>query len=370
MNNVLIIPGTYKSTITSSMAGDIIAQQYKNLRPFDIINQVYIADGGEGTLEVFSRNFGGINRIYMVHGMRGELVAVNTLWLDERTVIIESSSVVGFSLIPDSEKNPWELSSFGIGELLLLVKNDNAKVIYITMGDSLIMDIGIGMLSAIGVEFFDEKNHPIKISDLSVIEKIKTINIEKMENFSGVKIYALVDTKDYLIGEYGQINVYGAQKGLRQEQAEIVEKGYRNYVKNVYDMFAIDLETLPMASGSGGLAASLYAFLHAELIHCPLYIAERINLTSSIENADFIITGEGFLDNQTKWGKIPYFIAQRSKGHIFLIVGNYSNEGIEDIKRSSKAIIHIYRLNNNISIIEAMAEATTWVCNELDKLIK
>lgn len=369
MAKVLVIPGSYKSTITSSMAADIIVQQYKELRPYDLVQQVFISDGGEGTLEAFLRNFGGKNHYYMVHGMRGESIVANTLWLDSTTVVIESSSVVGYSLIPMSEKNPWKLTSFGIGELILLVKKDGAKVVFVTMGDSLIMDLGIGMLRAIGVEFYDEKRRLLEVSELSAIEKIQTINVSNMNDFSEIKFFALVDTKDYLLGKYGQINVYGKQKGLCSGQEEIVGRGYKNYVRIIHDMFGIDLASLPMATGSGGLAASLYAFLNAELIHCPLYIAERINLKSLIEDADILITGEGFLDNQTRWGKIPYFVSREFKGHIFLIVGDYSNEGVQDIRDSLHTTIHIIKLNKGVSTIEAMAEASVRICKEMENIL-
>lgn len=369
MSNVLIVPGSYKSTITSSEAGDIICQYYKSIRESDIVEQIYITDGGEGTIEAFSRNFGGKNRFYVVHGMNGEKIIANTLWLDSTKVVIESSSVVGYSLIPDAERNPWELSSFGIGELLLLTKQDGAKEIYITMGDSSIMDIGLGMLQALGVEFFDENNQAIKISDLSLIKEIKSINYDSMISFLGIKIYVLVDTKDYLIGEFGQTAIYGKQKGLRQEQAMIVEKGYKNYVKVIKEMFSIDLSIVPMATGSGGLAASLYAFLDAKLLHCPLYIAEKINLKVAIEKADVLITGEGILDNQTRWGKIPYFVSKDFYGHIFLIVGDYSKEGFDDIVKVSNAIVHIIKLRKDVSYIVAMEEAVISICMELDKIL-
>lgn len=370
MYKVLIIPGSYKSTLTSSMAGDIINQQYKRIRPFDSITQVCISDGGEGTLEAFSRNFGGRNRFYMVSGMRGEPILVNTLWLNETTVVIESASVVGYSLVVENERNPWKLSSFGIGELLLLTKMDGAKEIYVTMGDSSIMDIGIGMLHALGVEFFDENKDLLKVSDLSFLDQIRSINTGKMYSFSGVKIFTLVDTKDYLFGEYGQTRVYGAQKGLRQDQAEIVERGFRNFAKIIFDIFSTDLSLIPMATGSGGLAASLHVFLNSDLIHCPLYITEKIGLIDLIADIDIIITGEGILDNQTRWGKIPYFVSQGFNGHIFLIVGDYSNEGVDDIKNTSHATIHIVKLSLNDVPFMAMANAVIQICSEIEEISK
>ena len=368
MNKVLIIPGTYKSTLTSCLAADIITQQYKELRPYDSVKQVCISDGGEGTLDVFLRNFGGKTRFYLVHGMRGELIAANTLWLDDTTVIIESASIVGYSLISDLDRNPWALSSYGIGELLLLAKKDGAKEIYVTMGDSSIMDVGVGMLRALGVEFFGEENHLLEMTDLSSLEKIRSINLEKMASFSNIKVFALVDTKDYLFGEFGQTNVYGAQKGLRQEQAENVERGFKNYARVIYAVFGIDLSNIPMTTGSGGLAASLSVFLDAELIHCPLYIAEKINLKNSISEANILITGEGILDNQTRWGKIPYFVSQGFLGTIFLLVGNCSKVGVDDIRRVSQASLRVIQLEHDVPPIKAIANATAKVCNEINKI--
>lgn len=370
MENILIIPGSYKSTISASVAGDIIRQEYLHHRPFDNIRQVTITDGGEGTLETFSRNFGGVIRYYSVRGMSGNQIVAKTLWINEFTAVIESASVVGYSLVSEKNRNPWNLSSYGIGELILNVKFDGAKTIYITMGDSAIMDIGVGMLSALGVRIFDADNHSIEPSTLSCLSKICAFDCEKMVDLSDVNLYALVDTKDYLCGKYGQTKVYGKQKGLAENQAMLVEEGFCNYSKIIQDMFSIDFTSTPMATGSGGLAASLNAFCAAPLIHCPEFISEKIGLQQKIASSSIIITGEGLLDNQTKWGKIPYFVSQNYNGDIFLIVGGYTEEGLNDIKSACKGNVHVILLDNSLSPHLGIAAATKEICSIISKNLK
>ncbi len=105
-----------------------------------------------------------------------------------------------------------------------------------------------------------------------------------------------------------------------------------------------------MGSGSGGLAAAASAFLGAELVHTPKHFARRTNLIADLEESDVVITGEGRLDEQTKWGKIPHYIASGSRGACIAIVGAYTHQGWSDLAEASNDRALIITTNPEYSL--------------------
>ena len=63
------------------------------------------------------------------------------------------------------------------------------------------------------------------------------------------------------------------------------------------------------------------AFLGAELVKGFDMVAEISNLEEAIMWTDLVITGEGKLDSQTRFGKTPYGVAQLAKKHNKPVIG-------------------------------------------------
>ena len=269
--------------------------------------------------------------------------------LGDNIAVIESSQAIGYSLIKPKEMNPFIGSSYGVGELINQAVRKGVKKIIVTMGDSATMDIGVGMLYALGVKFYSTSGELITptLQNLNQIVCFDDTKIRKLRE--NVSFLGLVDTNDYLCGKIGQVQLYGKQKGLKNSDIQVVESVYFNFSKLIESHFGIDVTKVVGATGSGGLAAALHSFLGADLVNTLEYFSERLPLHKLIGRADITVTGEGRLDNQTKLGKVPHFVASLSPRKCIGIVGSYTQEGFNDMKKACKQF-SIFVMNPEIAM--------------------
>ncbi len=333
---VLVAPGSYKGTLKSIVATDIIANTVLEVLPNALIEKLVLADGGEGTLETFSTHFGCITETYSIRNPVGAVIDANLGFLREDTSVIETSQAIGLSLIAPSERNPFMTSSYGVGELIKHAVRRGAKHILVTMGDSATMDMGIGMLHALGVKFYSVSGEII-FPTLNNLNQIIDFDDGEIQNLRDNVIFVgLADTDDYLCGEIGQVRLFGKQKGLPESQIPSVELAYVHFSQVIQRRFGVDVTRVIRASGSGGLAATLYAFLKADLVNTLDYLSRKMQLDSLFGGADLVVTGEGCLDNQTKLGKVPHFVASRTVNKCIGIVGSFTQEGLDDLRRACR----------------------------------
>lgn len=331
MSRILVAPGSFKGSLTSVEATDEIVDVLHRELPEHEVSHLYLADGGEGTLQVLYKNFGGQLLTETVEDAFGAHVRA-TLYLQGRSAVIESAQVIGGNR-PGYTLNPWRASTYGIGELILAAIDLGAQSVTVTMGDSLTMDMGVGMLAALGVRFYSGKqllNRPT-LSDLHAITSFDFSSADRLLRTTSFR--ALVDTFDYVCGPHGQAHMYGPQKGLTLQDTVRAEAALRNFCRVIVDRFGIDVAELPLGGGSGGLAASLHSFLSAPLSHTVTCLDSALDITETIRNAEYVVTGEGCLDRQSRWGKVPYYVASRTTGRCVILVGDYSEEGLRDLER-------------------------------------
>ena len=81
------------------------------------------------------------------------------------------------------------------------------------------------------------------------------------------------------------------------------------------------VDKVPGAGAAGGLGAGLMAFLDAQLTGGFDLVAETVRLEKKIIEADLVITGEGKIDAQTRYGKTPFGVAQLAKKHKIPVLG-------------------------------------------------
>ena len=238
-----------------------------------------------------------------------------------QTAIIEMAAASGLSLLSKNERNPLYTSTYGTGELILDALNKNAEQIILGIGGSATNDGGIGAASALGVEFVDGLNKKTGINGLS-LKDIKSISMSKIDKrLDKVKISVLSDVTNPLLGNYGATKIYGPQKGCTDDLIELLESGLTNLVNVVKHDLNLDYENIPGSGAAGGLGYGLITFLNAELKNGINTIIELLNIEENIKTADFVITGEGKMDNQTSFNKAPWGIMKLAKKHKKPIIG-------------------------------------------------
>ncbi len=237
-------------------------------------DEVPVADGGEGTLEAL----GGANRTATVTGPLGE--PVEARWrLAGRTAIIEMAQASGLELVGGAAGNdPIAADTVGTGELIQIAVESGARRVIVGLGGSATVDGGLGALRAM---------HPhqrYRAVDLRVACDVRTTFLHAAERF-------------------------GAQKGASAAQIRLLTNRLAR-LADVYEQdHGIDVRDIPGTGAAGGLGGGLAA-LGAQLQDGFSLIVEEVELDELVEGADLVITGEGFLDDESFDGKVVGGVAE------------------------------------------------------------
>ena len=237
-------------------------------------DQVPVADGGEGTIDAL----GGPNRTTTVRGPLGE--PVPAAWrLDRRTAVIEMAAASGLLLAGGPEANdPIAADTHGTGELIQLAVESGARRVIVGLGGSATTDGGLGALRAM---------HPLqryRAIDLRVACDVRTTFVDAARTF-------------------------GPQKGASSAQLRLLENRLVRLAEVYERDHGVDVRDLPRSGAAGGLAGGLAA-IGAQLEDGFSLVAEEVALDETIAGADLVVTGEGFLDDESFDGKVVGGVAE------------------------------------------------------------
>jgi glycerate 2-kinase len=220
-----------------------------------------VADGGEGTAEVFAAALGGEWRTALASGPLGHPVRAHYLVLEDGSVVVEAAETVGLRLVGAEELDPMTASSRGLGELLAAIAGEASGAILVGLGDTATVDGGAGLLEVVG------------------------------DALSGRDLQVLCDVRNPLLAR-----AFGPQKGASPEQVEELEA--RLAAMEQLRPYA----DLAGAGAAGGLGAAL-ASLGGHLLSGAAVVLERIQFVAQVRDADLVVTGEGTLDRSSTEGK-------------------------------------------------------------------
>jgi len=223
---------------------------------------------------------------------------------------IESAQALGLDLIPLEKRHPLELTSYGLGELLLAANKLQPHEILVGLGSSGTVDGGMGLASALGYRFYDAQGNLLSGApqDWDLLEKIEPA----LNPVAFPVIRILADVRNPLLGEAGGVRVFSAQKGASAHEIERLEKRIQSWLKLLLPILpaAEHCSRLPGAGAAGGLGFALAALTQAILESGAERVIQESDLEQAIANADLVITGEGAYDAQSAWGKWPQYLIQ------------------------------------------------------------
>ncbi len=329
---IVIAPDSFKGSLTSIQATQAIANAFEKVSSkFEII-KIPISDGGEGFVDAIQFSIGGETIETIVSGpLLGQKVKAKFLMKGE-TAIIEMASASGLMLVPKNKRDPKITTTYGVGELIKKAIEHGAKEIIIGVGGSATNDGGMGMASALGYKFLDEKGKPLKQGGINLLKLKKIDDSEVDDKIKSVDFKVAVDVLNPLCGPEGASFTYAIQKGASKNDLPKLDKALKRLAEAVKEKYNIDIENLPGAGSAGGLAAGLVAFCNAKIQRGISLFLDLISFNEKIKNANLIITGEGKLDSQVKYGKALKGIVERASEQnipVIAIVGRVEGEPIE-----------------------------------------
>lgn len=303
---------SFKGSMTSMEAGNAVKKGILAAKPDAEVVVNPLADGGEGTVDALIEGLGAKKIPVTVTGPLGEKVSCYYGFLEEtKSAVMEMASAAGITLV--TKKDPLRASTYGVGEMIADALKRGCKNFIIGIGGSATNDGGIGMLKALGFEFFDEDGNDVGegAAALAKIEVIQTEN--KNPLLSGAKFQIACDVKNPLCGKQGATYIFGPQKGVTEEQKEQVDEAMRHYADVTKESLDCDFADCEGAGAAGGLGYAFLSYLAGELIPGVELILQATGLEEKMKNADVVVTGEGCLDAQTVMGKAPVGVAALAK---------------------------------------------------------
>ena len=169
---ILIAADKFKGSLTSRQACVSIQKGVISVIPKAKITLLPVADGGEGTVDLFVSS-GAKTGYKYVNDPLGRKTRAKYAILPDDTTIIEMAQASGLQLLTQNEYNPLLTDTYGTGELLRHVIKKGSRKIILGIGGSGTNDGGMGMLRALGYRFLDKNEKELfKPFDLIHLQKI------------------------------------------------------------------------------------------------------------------------------------------------------------------------------------------------------
>ena len=271
----LVAPDSFKGTFSAQEVATALAAGLRDAGR--AAEELPVADGGEGTMDVLLAALEGERRTVEASDPLGRPVEATFALIDEgRAAIVETAQASGLGLVEEDELDAWSASTRGTGELIVAAVEAGAERVIVTVGGSATTDGGAGALEA--------------LSDAGV----------------RVELDVLCDVRT----PFEQAaRVFAPQKGA---DARVVQR-LEGRLDTLASTFRRDPRGRPMTGAAGGLSGGLWAKHDARLRHGASFVLDAIGFDERMRAAAFVVTGEGRLDEQTLEGKIVGEVATRCR---------------------------------------------------------
>ncbi len=236
---------------------------------FEDVAETPLAAGGEGTLDTLLSARGGSRRTARVTGPLGAPVDAEWGVLPGGIAIIEMARASGLGLV-GSRNDPLRASTRGTGELIARARTEGLTRIVVAVGGSATTDGGLAAVEALG--------WTLQGLDVTVACDVETVFADAAR-------------------------VYGPQKGASDAQVALLTRRLVRLADQYRARTGVDVSSLPGAGAAGGLAGGLAA-IGARLAPGFDVVADAVGLEAAIEDAAFVVTGEGKVDGSSLEGKV------------------------------------------------------------------
>ncbi|HEX7145170.1 MAG TPA: glycerate kinase [Gaiellaceae bacterium] len=278
----LACPASLKGVLSARDAAAALAE---GLRSWAEVDELPVADGGEGTLDVLHSALGGEWREAEVPDAFGRSRVARWLQLPSGVAVVEAAEAIPL----DQERlDPFAASSRGLAEVIRAV--GRPRELLVCLGGTANVDGGAGLLAEL-----DELPAPTRVAcDVDV---------------------PLVDAA----------RLFSAQKGA--SPADAAELEARLVAMPQLAAYA----DVPGAGAAGGLGAA-FASLGAELLPGAPLVLDLVGFDPT--GYDLVVTGEGTVDLTTVRGKAPGEVARRcaAAGVRCVVFGGRIGEALPELE--------------------------------------
>ena len=293
------------------------------------MQEIPLADGGEGTIDALVAARGGSLRTARVTGPLGDMVQAEYAVLPDGTAVVEMARASGLALV-SGRNDPLRASTRGTGELIAAALRAGASRVVVGVGGSASTDGGLAAVEALGW------------------------------SLAGADVTVACDVTSAFLAA---AEVYGPQKGASAAQVSLLTRRLETLAGEYVTRMGVDVTELEGAGAAGGLAGGLAA-IGARLEPGFEVVAAAAGLEDAMSDADLVVTGEGKLDLTTFEGKVVggvlEWAAEENIDHRVVIVGQVTDDARDEL--SVLGAIDLYVLTDRVwQSGEAYSRAETLV---------
>ncbi|MCF7915433.1 MAG: glycerate kinase [Spirochaetaceae bacterium] len=368
---ILIAPDSFKGSNSSLKVAEAIEKGVSRVFPEAVVEKIPIGDGGEGTVDALvEANEGEIVSV-QVDGPLGRPVDAFYGIVDEGTAVIEMAAASGLDLLPEQQRDVLRASTYGTGQLIMHALEQGVEEIILAIGGSATNDGGTGMAAALGYRFLDAQGEELPPGGAALINLASIDDSRVDRRVRSARFRVACDVNNPLLGERGASAVYGPQKGASLQDVQTLDASLKKLAKVVQLQFGQKVDETPGAGAAGGLGYGLLVFCGATLEKGIDIVLDAVNFDERLENKDLVITGEGKIDGQTSYGKVPIGIAYRAKqkGVPVLVIAGDIGDGIEAVyDKGIDAVMST--VNRAMSLEEAMSNGRALLIDGAERAMR
>lgn len=282
----LLAPDSFKEAASAQAVAESIRRGVAAGDPGAECRMMPLSDGGEGLTDALVQATGGELRSEHAHDALGRPIITRYGFLGEggfgtshdgenpRTAVVELAAASGIERISPADRDPLAASTFGTGELIRAAIDAGAERIVLGLGGSATTDGGTGLARALGHRFLDADDCELPLGG-----------------------------------------------GALPRLARIDDTEVPDDVRNIPIVLACDV-TNPL-TGTDGTGGGMLGLFNATMRPGIELVLDLLHAREACAWADVVITGEGSIDGQTPYGKVPSGIARlaKSQGKPVIAIG-------------------------------------------------
>ena len=316
---ILLAPDSFKEAASAEAIAQAMARGIKRGNPQAECWLLPLSDGGEGSTQALVHATAGTLHSAETVDAIGRPITAQFGFLGNNhascilhTAVVELASASGLERVSPADRNALVASTFGTGLLIRAAIDAGADCIG-----------GTGLARALGFHFLDTAGHDIPLGGGSLVDLSRIDDSEVPDFVKNVPIVLACDVTNPLTGPEGAAHVFAPQKGATATQVELLDQGLANLARAIMQYNGRDIEHTPGAGAAGGTGGGVLGLFNATVKPGIELVLNLAHGREACAWADVVITGEGSIDSQTPYGKVPSGIAKlaQSQGKPTIAIG-------------------------------------------------
>ena len=232
MKKIIIMPDSFKNTMSSGTVCKVIKEALLEEDKSLCVQTYELADGGEGTGTILS-NYLGLAELELktINAFNKDIMV--KCGSDGNIAVFDVASIVGFDANEGEKLDPSIASTYGIGIIIKKLIELGHKKIYVGLGGSITNDLGLGMMKALGMNFYINKEEVYPCGHN--MGEITKVEIDSLIQYDG-EIICLSDVKSPLFGPTGAAMMFAKQKGATDKMILELEEDAKKVVEVIKEV--------------------------------------------------------------------------------------------------------------------------------------